>query len=150
VAPSGKRETTRRDPTHRQSGAHHRLLLTLCRVAPTEVLILISSPTVGKERYARYAHECSQGDSGSFVPVNCGALSDCLLENGLFAHGSGPFHWRTVSEGRLVAAAEARSSKEPGPSYIPVRRATQRHPRAREKVPSKDVRRGFRRCGKGH
>ena len=53
--------------------------------------ILVRGETgTGKEQLARYAHEAS-GREGAFVPVNCAALSDTLIEAELFGHAEGAF-----------------------------------------------------------
>ncbi len=89
------------------SEAHQRLLETLRRVAPTEAEILITGPSgVGKELYARHAHNCSLRSGRPFVPVNCGALPDGLLENEMFGHVAGAFTGARPQSDGLVAAAE--------------------------------------------
>jgi len=89
------------------SPAHEELLATLVRVAPKDVEILISGPTgVGKELYARFAHERSRRGGRAFVPVNCGSIPSELLENELFGHVGGAFTGaRPLSDG-LVAEAD--------------------------------------------
>src|SRR5262249_43305335 len=89
------------------SSQHCQLLEKLSKVATTDAEILISGPSgVGKELYARYAHEHSSRRKAALVAVNCGALSPELLENELFGHVGGAFTGaRPKSEG-LVAAAE--------------------------------------------
>ena len=53
--------------------------------------ILIRGETgTGKEQLARYAHQAS-GRQGGFVPVNCAALADTLIEAELFGHADGAF-----------------------------------------------------------
>jgi sigma-54 dependent transcriptional regulator, acetoin dehydrogenase operon transcriptional activator AcoR len=53
--------------------------------------ILIRGETgTGKEQLARYAHQASRRQ-GAFIPVNCAALSDSLIEAELFGHTEGAF-----------------------------------------------------------
>jgi transcriptional regulator with PAS, ATPase and Fis domain len=61
------------------------------RLARTNLPILITGETgVGKEMLARLIHQWS-GRAGSFVSLNCGALSETLIESRLFGHRQGSF-----------------------------------------------------------
>jgi DNA-binding NtrC family response regulator len=67
----------------------HRLLAT---VAPTDSTVLILGETgTGKELVARNLYQLSKRADMPFVPVNCGALSENLVESELFGHRKGAF-----------------------------------------------------------
>lgn len=64
----------------------------IARVAPTRSTILIVGESgAGKELVARSIHQHSTRSAGSFVAVNCGALTETLLEAELFGHVKGSF-----------------------------------------------------------
>ena len=64
---------------------------TIHRIAPTPSTVLIKGETgTGKELVARALHEIS-GRRGTYVPVNCGAISPDLIEGELFGHLKGAF-----------------------------------------------------------
>jgi two-component system NtrC family response regulator len=75
------------------------------RVAPMPSTVLIEGESgTGKELAARGIHEIS-GRSGSFVPVNCGAMTAELLESELFGHVKGAFTGAHLSRDGLFTYA---------------------------------------------
>ena len=62
------------------------------KVAPTEAVVLILGESgSGKEVIARNVHYLSTRRDKPFVPVNCGAIPDELMESELFGHEKGAF-----------------------------------------------------------
>ncbi len=69
-----------------------RIVLKAQRVAPRSVPVLIEGESgTGKELLARAIHQASARSEGPFIPVNCGAVPNELVESELFGHEKGAF-----------------------------------------------------------
>lgn len=75
-----------------ESAEMKELLNAAQRVAGSKGTVLITGESgTGKERIAQYIHENSPRRNGTFIRVNCAALSESLLESELFGHERGAF-----------------------------------------------------------
>jgi two-component system response regulator HydG len=75
-----------------QSRAVREVLGRIVRVAPTDAIVLITGESgTGKELVAKAIHANSKRGDRPFVPVNCAAITETLLESELFGHAKGSF-----------------------------------------------------------
>ena len=76
------------------------------KVAESDSTVLIQGESgTGKELVAKAIHELSERKNRNFVPVNCGAIPDELLESELFGHVKGSFTGATTTRiGRFEMA----------------------------------------------
>ena len=75
-----------------RSQAMRHLIDLAQRVAKVDSTVLISGESgTGKERVARLVHNASSRAPGPFIAVNCGAITETLLESELFGHVKGAF-----------------------------------------------------------
>jgi len=75
-----------------RSPAMIKLFEILPQIAESSSTVLIEGPSgTGKELFARAIHNLSPRKKKRFLPVNCAALPDTLLESELFGHKAGAF-----------------------------------------------------------
>ena len=88
------------------SAAMRQLLELARRVAKVDSTVLITGESgSGKERIARLLHDESARAAGPFIAVNCGAITETLLESELFGHARGAFTGATQDRPGLFEAA---------------------------------------------
>ncbi|MCQ4636916.1 sigma 54-interacting transcriptional regulator [Anaerovorax odorimutans] len=64
----------------------------LARIAPTDILVLLEGESgTGKDVHARWIHRHSLRKDKPFVKIDCGTLSETLLESELFGYTKGAF-----------------------------------------------------------
>lgn len=83
-----------------------RVFELIARVAATRTTILVTGESgTGKELVARAIHRQSGHASGPFLPVNCGAIPENLIESELFGHKKGAFTGAVSDKKGLFEAA---------------------------------------------
>jgi DNA-binding NtrC family response regulator len=76
-------------------------------VAPrNSTVLLLGESGTGKELVARAIHELSARARGNFVPINCAAIPDTLIEAELFGHSKGAFTGAVQSRAGRIQAAQ--------------------------------------------
>jgi DNA-binding NtrC family response regulator len=87
--------------------AMERLFDLIERVAPMRSSVLITGETgTGKELVARALHDLSGRAKRAFVPINCSALPETLLESELFGHVKGSFTGAIATKRGLIEEAD--------------------------------------------
>lgn len=77
------------------------------RFAPSDVTILLLGESgTGKEVFARAAHSLSKRANKPFIPINCAAIPEHLLESELFGHEKGAFTGAIKSTAGKVEMAD--------------------------------------------
>ena len=85
----------------------HALRDMIARVARSQAPVHVSGESgTGKELVAKLIHESGPRREGPFVPVNCGAIPNELMESELFGHKRGSFTGAVADKQGLVQSAE--------------------------------------------
>ena len=89
-----------------QSPALRATLDVIRQAAPSSATVLLLGESgTGKELFARALHEHSSRASGPFVPINCAAIPETILESELFGYERGAFTGAVQrKEGRIERA----------------------------------------------
>jgi len=89
------------------SPAMKQLISLLERIAPSQANVLITGESgTGKELVAKALHLNSDRKKNPFVPINCGAIPENLLESELFGHEKGAFTGADKRKSGLFESAE--------------------------------------------
>lgn len=105
-----KRETVslfKFGPLVGQSAPILKLKSLIVRVGPTDATVLIEGETgTGKELVAKAIHHHSQRAGGVFVPVDCAAIGETVIESELFGHVKGAFTGAHKASDGLMRSAD--------------------------------------------
>jgi two-component system response regulator PilR (NtrC family) len=90
-----------------RSASMHQVFEVVQKVAVSRTTVLITGESgVGKELVARAVHARSPRAEAPFVPVNCGAIPEGLIESELFGHAKGAFTGAQGARQGLFQAAQ--------------------------------------------
>ncbi len=85
----------------------HDILKTAAKVAASGYPVLLCGESgTGKELVAKAVHDSSPHVEGPFIPVNCGAIPDTMIESELFGHEMGAFTGAHAKKPGLLEIAD--------------------------------------------
>lgn len=91
-APVVKATTQKSSPIIGESAAIKQLKNTIAKLARSQAPVFIHGESgTGKELVAKQIHAQGPHASGAFIPVNCGAIPETLMESEFFGHKKGSF-----------------------------------------------------------
>jgi len=97
---------TTSNPIIGESASIEQLKTTIAKLARSQAPVFIHGASgTGKELVAKQIHEQSPRSSGAFVPVNCGAIPESLMESEFFGHKKGSFTGAIEDKQGLFTAA---------------------------------------------
>jgi DNA-binding NtrC family response regulator len=89
------------------SAAAQKLKQVIAQVGPSEAPVLIQGQTgTGKELVARAVHYHSRRSKNNFMPVDCAAISQSVIESELFGHVKGAFTGAHISTLGIIRSAD--------------------------------------------
>ncbi len=89
------------------SDAVTRIIREVNRVAQSDFSVIVQGETgSGKELVARALHQLSSRDGGPFIPLDCGAIPETLIESELFGYQKGAFTGATGPKAGKFEAAQ--------------------------------------------
>jgi transcriptional regulator with PAS, ATPase and Fis domain len=92
VSPGDRQNFQRRHGIIGKSTEIREVVDTIMQVAPTDITVLVTGESgTGKEVIAKAIHQASRRATRKFIPVNCGAIPEGILESELFGHEKGAF-----------------------------------------------------------
>ena len=99
-------QTTYKKPLIGQSHVMQRVFKLIEKVADNDsTLLILGESGTGKEVVAKASHFLSARADKPFIPINCGAIPEALLESELFGHEKGSFTGaNNVRQGRFELA----------------------------------------------
>ena len=99
-------EADNSNPIIGKSPAIKQLKNTISKLARSQAPVFIHGASgTGKELVAKQIHKQSPRSSGSFIPVNCGAIPETLMESEFFGHKKGSFTGAVEDKKGLFEAA---------------------------------------------